>query len=354
MAVNFLVRKHVAHSSSVSQSRTVHRWKDVIARRLVHWPAALRRTTRAATFAAAVACAGAAPPPLPAQLRMPPRPPDALTGSALCAQLAPLPVGEREEQLYREVARGNVPIFLRWLVPVELRGSIGGREHVLLFAAAPDYHAVGSDTDFIRMPMTPQLAQRLCNRFDCSLPTPRMVDAIWRQSDYRLVPQPIPASPEMVTVETFCRHNLMIEEQRRRAGAAAGLLLSGIKKDIVITPQLALRPPPPRVAIYGWHYPTGQPIQPLSLVHRASYADYSHGVRLVASDVQLDGQPRRLSDLLRDRSMAALVSDEGPFSGTPAYSIPAEAAAGEWILDREMSSAPPPIPLSDRLTPPSP
>jgi hypothetical protein len=263
-------------------------------------------------------------------------------------------VGEREERLYREVARGNVPIFLRWLVPVELRGCIGGQQHVLLFAAAPDYLAVGSDTDFVRMPMTPQLAQRLCNRFDCSLPTPRMVDAIWRQSDYQLVPQPIPASPEMVTVETFYRHNLMIEEQRRRAGAVSGLLLSGIKKDIVITPQLALRPPPPRVAIYGWHYPTGQPIQPLSLVHRASYADYSHGVRLVANDVQLDGQPRRLSDLLRDRSMAAVASDEGAFSHAPVYSTPTEPAADEWIIDREMSSVLPPISPPDRLTRPCP
>ena len=47
---------------------------------------------------------------------------------------------------------------------------------------------------------------------------------------------------------------------------------------------------PDRVAIYGWHYPSGQPIQPLSLVHEADYVDYSHGARLISRIAIVDGE----------------------------------------------------------------
>ncbi len=71
---------------------------------------------------------------------------------------------------------------------------------------------------------------------------------------------------------------------------------------------------PDRVAIYGWHQHDGRPIQPLSTVHGARYADYSHGVRLVSATAFVGGEPRPLLEVLEDRQLAALVSDEGPIS----------------------------------------
>ena len=38
---------------------------------------------------------------------------------------------------------------------------------------------------------------------------------------------------------------------------------------------------PNRVAIYGWHYLNGQPIQPTYAGHVDWYIDYSHGIRPV-------------------------------------------------------------------------
>jgi hypothetical protein len=64
-----------------------------------------------------------------------------------------------------------------------------------------------------------------------------------------------------------------------QAQVAGGVLLAGHKKDLVLTRKLATRPN--RVAIYGWHQLSGEPIQPVSTVHVAEYADYSHGVRLI-------------------------------------------------------------------------
>ncbi len=63
---------------------------------------------------------------------------------------------------------------------------------------------------------------------------------------------------------------------------------AGHKKDVVITNRLTREQG--RIAIYGWHQPTGIPIQPLSTVHGAGYADYSHGIRLVSDVVLIDGK----------------------------------------------------------------
>jgi len=88
--------------------------------------------------------------------------------------------------------------------------------------------------------------------------------------------------------------------------------MAGHKKDLVVSNRLWRNPG--RVAIYGWHQPNGRAIQPLSTVHGAEYADYSHGVRLVARTAYLNGRAIDLEDLLADATYAGLLSDEGPIS----------------------------------------
>ena len=72
-----------------------------------------------------------------------------------------------------------------------------------------------------------------------------------------------------------------------------------------------LRQLPGRVAIYGWHWAPGHPIQPLSTVHGAQYVDYSHGVRLVSTTVVVDSRPRSIYDVLQDSQLAPVLSREG-------------------------------------------
>ena len=84
-------------------------------------------------------------------------------------------------------------------------------------------------------------------------------------------------------------HNDRIEEQSRTLGVTHSALVSGHKKDVVTT-NLPTGSPG-CIAIYGWHRLNGTPIQPLSTVHGACYADYSHGIRLVSETVMVDGQP---------------------------------------------------------------
>ena len=114
---------------------------------------------------------------------------------------------------------------------------------------------------------------------------------------------------EMRSTAYLLRHNAIVQAQRASQAGALDDLEAGSKKDLVLTRRLWEMPG--RVAIYGWHRLDGTPIQPLSLVHGARYADYSHGVRLVWSTAWLDGRPRRLEELLSRPQTAGWLSDEG-------------------------------------------
>ena len=241
---------------------------------------------------------------------IPSRTDDAIGGQAFMKKIADLPREEREAAIYAEIAAGNVPEFLRTFKEVPIAtGDVRGTIEV-----APDYLAIGGDDDFVRIPMTPQTAQRLADLFGCVLPTRKMVDAIDAVAEVRLAPQPLTEDRESITA--FVLSNEKIEEQRK--GQQLGLLTTGGKKDIVVSNKIHERPD--RLVIYGWRQLNGQPIQPLTNVHVDWYVDYSHGVRLVRDEIVVDGQPRKIVDLLRDKEGAAIVSDEGSID-PPRYPI---------------------------------
>jgi hypothetical protein len=246
---------------------------------------------------------------------LPPRPAGAIGGKAFVESIAKLPLAEREAAIEREILAGNFPDYLRNFKPVPIHGSTAdGKEITASLQVMPDYLAVGSNNDFVRLPMTPQTAQRIADRFGCTLPTRKMVDAIDSQAELHVEPRPLTVDRE--AVKTFHQHHEIIESQR--AGKPLGQFITGIKKDIVLTPRIFERPE--RLAIYGWRQLDGQPIQPLTIVHWDQYVDYSHGARLVLNEVTIDGEKVTISDLLADPKRCALVSDEGPMS-PPRYPL---------------------------------
>lgn len=218
---------------------------------------------------------------------------------------------ERENAIESELLKGNLPRFLRKLVPVKLRSELSsGRSLTATIFVMPDYLAIGSDDDFLRVPMNLHTAIAIADRFGFILPTKKMVDAIYLQSGFHFIPQPLPAGPQMRSTEYYWTHNQMIQEQVQALGVPLGTLVSGDKKDIVITNLLAKNAG--KIAIYGWHRGPGDPIQPLSTYHGANYADYSHGVRLVGAMALINGELRSVYDILQNSSTARVLSDEGP------------------------------------------
>ena len=155
-------------------------------------------------------------------------------------------------------------------------------------------------------------AQKICDRFNMLLPTRKMVNDIYKQANVKLPPSPMKAGNEMAGINYYVRHQATVEGQLR--GASREALIAGHKKDIVNTNKLVDRPL--QVAIYGWHRMDGNPIQPLSLVHINTYADYSHGVRLIQESMVVDGSVMRVRDVLRDPQLNVLISDEGPVANS--------------------------------------
>ncbi len=245
--------------------------------------------------------------------RIPPRPATAPSAGEFVRQIAGLETDAREGLILSQLFSGNLPKFLRRLVPITWSGQLPtGRQVKVTVCVAPDYLAVGSDDAFLFVPLTLSSALAVASRFGLVLPTTRIVDAIYQKAKVRLTPQPLPAGPEMRSTAYFNEHNHLILEQRSQLGAPLGELTSGYKKDLVLTPRLWAKPE--RVAIYGWHRNDSEPIQPLSTFHGARYADYSHGVRLVGSIAWIDGVPHSIFDVLEDRDLAWALSDEGPIS----------------------------------------
>ena len=230
------------------------------------------------------------------------------TGSQFIGEVAGLGYTAREARIQQEVLGGNVPGFLREFVPITVNATIGGTPTQATYYVTPDYVSIGLDRDFMRVPMTPLIAQPIADALHCLLPTRKMVNAIWSQAPIHLSPAPIsPATVDIMLATTHYRHHEMVEAQR--AGNPLGPAIAGIKKDVVITPLLASNPG--KVAIYGWHYTNGTPIQPLYLGHVDWYVDYSHGIRLVRDRMLVNGVEMAVADVLADPDLCVLLSDEG-------------------------------------------
>ena len=239
---------------------------------------------------------------------IPPTAPGAPGGRDFAARVAGLEGAARDGEVRAELLAGDLPERLRHLAPVRFEGRVaGGRPVEIMLCVMPDYLSVGSDQDALLVPMGLPTALEVAARYGLVLPTPRMVDAIYDAAPVKLDPEPLPAGNAMRSTAYVVRHDRLIAAQLAARHAPRDALTAGHKKDLVATARLASAPG--RVAIYGWHRARHQPIQPLSTVHGAGYADYSHGVRLVSRIVYVDVAPRPIDEVLADPKISPLLAD---------------------------------------------
>ena len=254
-------------------------------------------------------------------------------GRAWLDEIRRLPEARREAAIVEAFSSGRWPRFLRQMVPI--RASIPG--HEATYWVMPDVLSVGTDADFVRVPMKPATAQRVADLLGMLLPTPKVVDDIDRSATVRLTPRPLRTEMQarrlsMNSLEAWARADELAEAER--AGRAG--LLSGHKKHIVIHPRMGTIANRRRLWIYGWFYPTAEAalrsgaipaaearsgrrhIQSVSTAHDDQYVDYSHGVHLVSRHMQLDGRPADMVDVLRDPSLHALLAS-ARFPSDPRY-----------------------------------
>lgn len=247
-------------------------------------------------------------------LDVPPRDDSSLTGSEFVSKYFDASQETREEAVVSEIASGNFPEFMRNLVVISVATIIDSTEYSLTYFVTPDYLSVGSNSDHFLAPLSPISAQLIADSLGAMLPTRMMVDQIWAAADLKLEPQPIAPSDSMTSLSVMRIHDQMVQKQRSGflADFPYGTLVAGHKKDVILSNKIFDHPKAPQVVIYGWHRTDGSPIQPVYNGHAEWYADYSHGIRMVAIKAFLNREPIDLMEILCDEQLHKLISDEGP------------------------------------------
>jgi len=247
-------------------------------------------------------------------LKLKPRKSNALTGSEFAKSIgdSTLTLEQRENLIFNEIKSGNVPDFLRKLTEIKYTTQISNQTFIVSYYVLPDYFAIGSNANFFYVPMTPILAQKVAYLSKCNLPTRKIVDQIYENAPIKLDPQPIPPTKAMTALPVFIVHNQMVNKQLLRylSKHNDSELTAGNKKDIIVSNKI-YGEPTNRVVIYGWHKLDGKPIQPVYNKHINTWADYSHGIRLVQSKVWVNGKKTSIAKVLTDKKLYVLLSDEG-------------------------------------------
>lgn len=261
------------------------------------------------------------------------KPSATLTGWDFMLQADTTEFWSREDKIVETVLAGNMPEVLKsfqkitFTTPVVDSVEVLRTPHVVEVLVLPDYLAVGTDDDFVRMPMGPLAGQRIADSLNCILPTAYLVDRIAEVSEGHLDIFPFrPLGNRNSNPIVFQDSNNAINALYMAKGYKFGQFISGLKKDIILTYKIHTLPGMERhVAIYGWHHPSGRAQQPVHVKHGNFYADYSHGVRLVCRTVVIDGKEYDAKEVLESPRLYRLLSDEpmplkkASYAGFPRY-----------------------------------
>jgi len=219
----------------------------------------------------------------------------------------------RNDLIAGYLMNGKTPLFLERMHTVTVRRG----EHVLTYKVSPDYLCLGADDDWLHMPMTPLACKEwMASRGFC-LPTKTMVDQIHAAATTRL---PVitwnglydrkPQKFNRDSMRCFIDHSHRLQTAYGAAGAKPGDFVSGHKKDVVLSNALT-REYRGNVAIYGWFGSDGKPVQGFNpKSHSVQYVDYSHGIRCVSADVELDGQKTKIESVFSHPDLCMMLHDE--------------------------------------------
>lgn len=326
-------------------------------------PAAALDDRRSTYYACLAAHKGMNTCPAIPPLCIPPRQSGALAGSAVMAKNGVAGEKEpksgpswkaREDGICEEIVAGNIPSFLRTLKKVSLKlKDRKGSEHDVDLFVMPDYLAVGSDADFVTVPLDGVTAQRVADAFGCVLPTAKIVWEVHGKADVRLTVRPRPYAAiankdpgvskadhakfdgkDQDSTWAYVEYDREMRDAIRQKLADAGMtraaLVSGYRKDVITTK--ALEQDASKLCFFGgwlkWTNKQGEKREilqgreggyPQQGPHHARYADYSHGVRLVSSRVVIDGKDHSIATVMADPVLGPMLAHEAPFNLVSAH-----------------------------------
>ena len=90
--------------------------------------------------------------------------PLARSGSQFVHDVENMSFEEREAAILEECISGNIPYFLRDLKTLKARFfDADSQAHAIEYRVFPDYLAIGSDSNYCRVPMGPVTAQKIAD-----------------------------------------------------------------------------------------------------------------------------------------------------------------------------------------------
>lgn len=232
-----------------------------------------------------------------------------MKGSEFASLYAPKGLASWEAAAF-ELAKSNGVVSWPW---VEVPLTDG--QDTAVVRVTSDAFAVGTESDPLRLPLTPRTAQTIANLTGALLPTPWIVYRSWQQADIKLTPTP-QAPNKGPSMAQYAAHNAIIQTQvDGRKG-----MVRGCKKSVVVSNDYK----PGKVIIFGWYRPMPdvfddgapmgtpgrQPTQPLSNVHSENYLDYSHGIYFCHPKAMVNGKEMDLVTLYQHPTLSRLVSKE--------------------------------------------
>ncbi len=296
---------------------------------------------------------GATTAPLPPPTRALPSPSSGMTGTQLSLQLlgitdttlgtqvldhikngrftaaqALIPPGtrapnitEREAIIERALSSRHYPPFLTQFIPIRVSSG----EHVGTFYVSPDMLSIGTNGDYLRVPLEARTAQRVANHFNLLLPTKKMIQAVMdapnAQREFMIGQDPYDGSRKHTFL--YIRTNKQIQLQRNAHFSDRKAYIGG-KKNVVISSSMSVpvggatedgdtdprHCPTLRVWIFGAFHDNGSRVQGYSNIHKVDYFDYSHGIHLVGNTMLVDNVSRPVSEVLADPTLYTLISDQ--------------------------------------------
>jgi hypothetical protein len=243
---------------------------------------------------------------------------------------------EREKAILRQIEAGDVPDFLRHAKEIRVTD---GKGNVALMKVMPDYLAIGTDDDYVRVPVTPVLAKTIAEKYGLALPTKKVVDDIYKSADVKLTGQGLVHSLSdtryMDGNGFYLKHNQTISNQL--GGKPQGALVAGHKKDIIVS-RFA-QGHSDRLDFYGLFDKNGHAIQGAGGgPHENTYVDYSHGARFISQDMIVNGQKMRYDQVLKNPQLAGLLSDEGTVDPVAIYRRPHNGAYNQIASAAKISA----------------
>jgi hypothetical protein len=276
--------------------------------------------------------------------RFPPRDKSAIGGRAFMEKIKgegpPSDWVKRENAIVAELSAGNMPDNLLKWIKIDLTytgksGTLTGTVEVL-----PDYLAIGSNDDYVHVPLDPVSAQLIADRFDATLPTAKICHAIYLQTSKKnrinaierattSWPTQIVRSQERTRADVNGRISRAhggdtgTHEVRGHLARRTGRRPQERRRHLEAAAQRA-----ERVAFHGFYDSAEYPHEPCyenptrkpqpgcnkeapTLAHNRRFSDYAQGVRLVHPSMTINGKQKMVADVLADPVESLLLSTEG-------------------------------------------